>query len=349
MGIVAGLGAAAAAASLAGSVSNLAGGGSGTYGPAGMAGGGYGLTGQAGADNAFQSLGGFYPTEIGPNSIWGYARSSSPVINALAANPYAGGYQDAANKAAGYAGGTLAPMQAGGAANLYGAGNQIYQTAFDPQQALYNRTQQQVSDQANAINAISGLSGSPYGAGVAGQTLSNFNIDWQNQRLARQLQGVQGAGTAYTGASALGNSALGTMQTAGAIPYSTYAGIEGDKANAYQLGQGIDLNAINAAAEYLGLGQSGTQLAQRANVINSEAAQQQYKNQQGAYAGLGQALSGFSKVVPSLGSLGLGPGSGSYDPYSSSLPSFLGGYGSYGGFNDAGSANDIAGFAGGFG
>ena len=76
--------------------------------------------------------------------------------------------------------------------NLQAAGNQLWNTAQDPQQALYQRTQQQLQDQVNAQNSMYGLGQSGAGAGIANQAMSNFNIDWQNQQLARQLQGAQG-------------------------------------------------------------------------------------------------------------------------------------------------------------
>ncbi len=79
--------------------------------------------------------------------------------------------------------------------SLQGFEQQALTNAFDPQQALYNRTLQQVQDQTRAGLEARGLDMSPYGAGVEGQNLSNFNIDWQAQQLANQAQGAQTAGT----------------------------------------------------------------------------------------------------------------------------------------------------------
>jgi hypothetical protein len=70
----------------------------------------------------------------------------------------------------------------------------IMQQAFDPQQALYNRTVQQTQEQTRAGLEARGLDMSPYGAGVEGSALSNFNIDWQNNQLQRMLQGASGVG-----------------------------------------------------------------------------------------------------------------------------------------------------------
>jgi hypothetical protein len=72
-------------------------------------------------------------------------------------------------------------------------------TAFDPQQALYNRTLQQVTDQTRAGEATRGVADTPFGAAAEGNALSNFNIDWQNQQLQRQESGLGSATGAYGG------------------------------------------------------------------------------------------------------------------------------------------------------
>lgn len=156
---------------------------------------------------------------------------------------------------------------------LTDAGNQVFNTAMDPQSALYNRTVQQLQDQTGATNSMYGLGSSAAGAGVANQALSNFNIDWQGQQLQRQLQGLQGLAGAYgqgagsyaqnmgAGVNALnslysnaGNygqlaqsnlqNSLGMLDTsanalyqAGALPYNTaqtIAGMPGNLANTAQ-------------------------------------------------------------------------------------------------------------------
>jgi hypothetical protein len=137
-------------------------------------------------------------------------------------NPYAALAQQGANQAGAAAPG-VAGMQFGGANSLFGAGNQVLGQAFDPQQALYNRTQQQVMDQINAANAASGVSG-PAASGVAQQGINNFNIDWQNNLLNRERMGIQAGGQAFSGASDLGGLGMQTLQTGGAMPYNTYYG-----------------------------------------------------------------------------------------------------------------------------
>jgi hypothetical protein len=72
---------------------------------------------------------------------------------------------------------------------------QMGQMAFDPQQELYNRTAQQLQDQVRSAESARGIAMTPYGAGVEGKTMSDFNIDWQNNLLSRALQGAQGIGS----------------------------------------------------------------------------------------------------------------------------------------------------------
>lgn len=110
---------------------------------------------------------------------------------------------------------------------------------FDPQNALYARTLQQITDQANAQNVMSGIGSTPYGAGVANQANENFNIDWQNNLLGRQSTA---ANTASTLAGA-GNSALqgGTsaLQAGQGLAGSLYG--QGANAVSNLYGQGANI------------------------------------------------------------------------------------------------------------
>ena len=76
-----------------------------------------------------------------------------------------------------------------------GAAGQVLNTGFDPQHDLYNRTAQQVGDRQNALNAMYGLGTSAAGAGLAGDVSRNFNVDWQNQQLQRQISALGAYGT----------------------------------------------------------------------------------------------------------------------------------------------------------
>jgi hypothetical protein len=240
MGIAAGLGAAAAGASLASSASSMFG------------------------DSGGGGFGGYMPAYFGLVTP-GLQQASSNIQN----NPYTGQQMAGAEMASAW-GLPLAAAQYGGASNLQQAGNQILSTGFDPQDALYNRTQQRVRDQLAAQAAASGLSASPYGAGVVGQGLSDFNINWENNQLGRQLQALQGAGQGYTGAAGLGSTALSTLTGSQGIPYSTYQQQGYDDINALNaLSSGYSgaiapsQTVANMLAAYMGMGQTGAQVGMR--------------------------------------------------------------------------------------
>lgn len=96
------------------------------------------------------------------------------------------------------------------------AGGQILNTAFDPQQALYNQQYQQMMEQTNAINAQNGVSGSPFAAGLGAQNANNFNINWQNAQLGRQ----EGALGAFDSAASTAFGDINSTLSTGASDYS---------------------------------------------------------------------------------------------------------------------------------
>lgn len=138
------------------------------------------------------------------------------------------------------------------------AGDAIRTAAFDPQNALYNRTYNRVADQVGAGNANSGLAGTPYGESVRGNTLSNFNLDWQNNLLNRMVTGGTAAGGLDTAASGLDTAGINQMlQPAQA---TTQAGIS-------DIGAGINAmlnpatSATSAAATDIGAASQAGQSA----------------------------------------------------------------------------------------
>lgn len=162
--------------------------------------------------------------------------------------------------------GQTAQGAAGQSQNLYGAGNQIYNTAFDPQNALYAQTAGQVGQQINAGQAQRGLGNSPVGAAEYGQGMSNFNIDWQNQQLARQTQGVSAMNQAAQGAGQQGVNAANWLQTAGSLPVQAQqyvAGMPAQNASQYLSGLGQEQGLYGAptsgAQNYLGTGIQASQ------------------------------------------------------------------------------------------
>lgn len=212
------------------SPSSSGGGGGGSY---------YVPTGLQGADQQWQDLQnaniGLYSSQTPYLAYYGN-QSLNQGYNAL--GNYGGNLQlgaDTAGAQYGVLGGQLqnaANQQLWQQQGLIDAGRQVYNTALDPQSALYNRTVQQLQDQTGATNSMYGLGSSAAGAGVANQALGNFNIDWQNQQLQRQLQGLQGYGSAVgqAGQTAAQGGALGaagagyTLQGA-QTPFQTAQGL----------------------------------------------------------------------------------------------------------------------------
>ena len=220
------------------------------------------------------------------------------------ANPYSGQAQTGANAAGAYGTNTLTPQMQTGATDLFGLGAltggyapQALQTGFDPQNALYNREYQRTIDQQNAINAMSGVSGTPYGAGVTGQAAQNFNTDWLNQALGRQATAagtannlIGGANAAYTGGANLGTGAINTGVTSSALPYSTYTQQIMDTLKALSGGNlalggatGATSSVANDLLNYLQYGTGATQ-AKAQDSANT-------------WSGIGQTLGGLAGLA----------------------------------------------------
>jgi hypothetical protein len=229
------------------------------------------------------------------------------LVNQAVSNPYSAQAVQGAQTAAGY-GATGAAGAAGNAAALQAqvaptlaAGGAVYNTAFDPQSSLYNRTAQQLTDQTRAALAASGMSSSPYAAGVEGQTLSNFGIDWQNQQLNRQLAGLKGLEGANTSAGLMADTGLGLSQGATSLA-NTSAGLP---SQAYLSGLSSIVPFLNArnAADVQGAGAAtnymqgvGNIEGQGAGLVNSGfgLSQQPYQTSIGqgtnAFTGLGNLI-----------------------------------------------------------
>lgn len=291
----------------------------------------YQPTGQAQADTNYQSL--FqsyqpYAQNLPGQVIPGIQSQVSSIVN----SPYAAGYQNAANTAAGQAG-TIAGQQLGGASALYGAGQQALAQGFDPQNALYNQQFQQLMDQQNAINSASGLAGSPYAAGISGQAARNFNLDWLNNQLNREGTASQIAGQDFTGASQLGAAGLDTTQQIGQIPYQVGNQIAGTNISAYgQQEQGVSGalapsdQLMSDLGNYLGIGQQANQLAQQAE-------KQNYAQSNALASGFGSLL--FGPYTNPFQTAGTGQGQGGGGGGGGGLFSSLGSTGS-GGQNASG-------------
>lgn len=144
-----------------------------------------------------------------------------------------------------------------GAQNMMNQAGSIYSQGFDPQAALYGRSQQQLLDKSNAVNAMSGVAGSPYGASTTANALGNFDINWENQQLQRQMQAAQATSPLYSGAT---NLAYGSAQ----LPNQVYMKQIGDVLAA--LAAQNQAGAQGASAYGSLLGASGQGLGQANNL-----------------------------------------------------------------------------------
>lgn len=209
----------------------------------------------------------------------------------------------------------------GAAQNLFSGGNSILNTAFDPQSALFNQLQNQVSQQANAANAQAGLGGSAYGAGNTANTLQNFDINWQNQQLGRQATGLGAAGQAFSQGAATAGSPASLLSAAasGAInPLSEASNLAispGTQLGSLNsiLGSGAQQggNILSSLQSFAGLPYNtqstgaNNALGALGNTVNIGNQQftipQQLMNDLQSYLGLGQSASGLSGQLGNLG------------------------------------------------
>lgn len=288
-------------------------------------------------------------------------------VNQIVNNPYISQAQGGANTGAAYGAGAAANAYNYGTGlnatgtGLIGAGgsvmgmapqyfglaqqqipylNQTLQTAFDPQNALYNQQLALTQNQQNVQNSQSGVANTPYGASLADLNLQNFNTNWQNNLLQRQVLGAQGAGQLgsniagfnnvgtnflNTGSGLVGQGAgligQGTGMQAGApgiaagsaaLPYNFYNTNAGTGLSAIGQYQGLTGNAINQTNvpfnDYIALLGGLNQTNQVYNQgYQAQLAAQQQQFAQNAYYGqqIGAGLYGIGKGMPSM-NLGFG-------------------------------------------
>lgn len=140
--------------------------------------------------------------------------------------------------------------------------SQLWQSGFDPQSPLYNQQFQLSHDQANVANAQAGVSQSPYGAGVVDQADQNFNMNWENQQLARQAQAAQAASGVLGEAGQLAQTGAGIQQTGAGIT-QTGTGIQtGGVGLQQQAPSQLIQSAMIPYATYQQIGQGQTQALQ---------------------------------------------------------------------------------------
>lgn len=231
-----------------------------------------------------------------------YLSSIGNTVGSLNNNPYTAMAQQGGNQAGGMlqqagTGGFNQGQQLSGAASAgLPASQSVLNTAFDPQQQLYNRTLQQTQDQLGAFLARSGLTNSGAGAQIASDAFNNFNIDWQNNQLGRQLEGLQGYNSGISGAGSnmgAGNNMMtqgaGTYAQGAALPAQTYQNL-----GAMQLD---NLGRVGSA-----LGQAGGALGQAGNLqLGGNSAG--YDASMGNLAQLGNFNTAYGNAVGQQGTM----------------------------------------------
>lgn len=264
------------------------------------------------ANNAFEAIGKLPATNYGNQFLPQYEQATQSLFN----NPYAAGAQQGAIGA-----GALGQQQALG---QYGVGQgitqagqtitplaqQIAATAFDPQNALYARTLQQLQDQVRAGEAARGVATTPYGAGIENKALSDFNIDWANQQLQRQIAGGQatsaltGQGAAIQGAGQqLASQAPALFQQASQYPYLTGQQIGTGQQSAISnllsggaQAQGLAATPIQQYLAYLGVGNQAGGVANQLGQLGLNQANLGFNQNQTLGSNLGAGLQGLSNA-----------------------------------------------------
>ena len=313
MGIMAGIG------SLVGGVAGLFGGGTNQPTPPPQ----FIMPNMAGAaNNAFSGIQGLQPFSNVGSSVLSPAQNT---FSNLYNNPFASTFQGGANTAMGL--GQTAALNAyntggnlvnTGMNTIPGMASSIFQSSFDPQNAVYNRTLQQVQDASRANAAAAGVATTPYGVGLNNQATNNFNIDWASNLLQRQALGANtantllgtGAGIANMG-TGIQNMVPGQFLSASGLPYGTFGQIGGDQNAAIAAllsGASGGANLSNLPIQdWLSYVQAGNQAGSVANQnygLQLQAQQQQFNEQLKLGSMLGGSLYGLGQAFPGGGFLG---------------------------------------------
>lgn len=197
----------------------------------------------------------------------------------------------------------------GGAANAYGAGGAIYNTAFDPQSQLYNQYLGLTTDQARANASAAGLGTTPVGVAGVDWAQNQFNNQWLNYQLGRQIQGAQAAAPLQSGAAT-------TAYTTGAYPWQTAQNIGsanlGTISGLNQIGQGsayIPQQQIGdwstAFGQMLGAQQQGFGQAQTGWQDQLARAQLQFQEAQAQNQAQAGTLGGLGQIAGTLGTMAM--------------------------------------------
>lgn len=152
---------------------------------------------------------------------------------------------------------------------LYAA--EVANMGLDPQNEIYNGLQRQMLDQTRSRLASSGLSGTPYAAGVEGSNLGALQTAWENNKLNRATQAGETANTMLQGYGTLSREGAGLQTAAPMTQLAISEGLGGLAGNYLAK----DQQAIADWLQYLG---QGTQ----ANSVGTQAYEAQQSRAQAA-------------------------------------------------------------------
>lgn len=245
-----------------------------------------------------QNVGNNVPAQLMPQ----YGSTVYGLNNNPGTNQFLGG----ANQASQY-GMQAAGQAAGGGDYLQQIARMIGGQAFDPQNALYGRTQQQVQEQIRASNEARGVNSTPYGAGVENKGMSDFNIDWQNNLLQRMIGGGGAAGNLMNSGVNLSGMAPGMAYTAGQFPYQAFNTVgQGQLGNLDRLAQAgitsqqIPNTAIQQWLSYIGAGNQANQVSNQNTQVAQQGQQNQFNQNQMVGYQLGQSGNALGKGLNNM-------------------------------------------------
>ena len=230
----------------------------------------------------------------------------------LGNNPYAQQYLSGAQgvgQATQGAGAALTGSSLGQLGNVQAIMNQ----GFDPQNALYNYTQNLNQQQNLAALGQSGIANTPYGQGVNAMANNQFNMNWQNNQLGREATAAGAAGGLLNNIGQNVNQGTSLMASGAALPYNAYSGIQNNATGALNSAGAAGVQAgqlpQQQVQDYLAyLGQGTTAQNANTNTANSVFNQTQQLGQN-----LGNSLSSLGNSWgKAFGGNGYGGSVGNY-------------------------------------
>jgi hypothetical protein len=249
----------------------------------------YSYANMGGADQgAFQGTQNLGQYNIGAQNLPQYQQIAQQMQ--LGNNPYAQQYLSG-SQGVGQATTGAGAALTGGALGQLGNVQAIMNQGFDPQNALYNYTQNQNQQQNLAALGQSGIANTPYGQGVNDMANNQFNMNWQNNQLGREATAAGAAGGLLNNIGQNVNQGTSLMAQGVGLPYGAYTGIQNNAIGALNSagGAGVQASQIpeQQVQDYLAYLGQGTQ----AQTANTNTANSVFNQQTQLGQNLGNSLS----------------------------------------------------------